>query len=933
MDKIKYLITGLLLLMFLPLTAQQVDLNKPLPKDPSLITGKLPNGLTYYIKYNAKPKHRVFMWLVENAGSVCEDSDQQGLAHFTEHMAFNGTKNFPKNKLIKFLQSTGMRFGADLNAYTSFDETVFMLEVPTDSPQDIDTALLILHDWSHYLSFNDTEIDKERGVIEEEWRLGRGANDRMMRKVFPVLLANSKYAHRIPIGKIDIIKNFKHDVIRRFYHDWYRPDLQAIIIVGDINPEQIKNKIVKLFSNIPNPKNERPRIYPPVPGHKDIKAVVATDSEAAYQVLQIYWKHHLQPVKTYADYKRALVRDIVNQALNSRFMSLMLKPKTPFAFAMVSYGELIDKTTAFTLTVLPKKGQILQAEQKAYSMILSAKKYGFTQEEIQRAKKRILARVEKLYKEQNKTNSKYFLQEYHANFSVAHMPIMSLKQQYQVTKQLLPLITASDVNNEINRLVTDSNMVVVLTMPKKGNIPTSDQLINVIKQVKKQPIQPFKSQKIAGKLIKHSITPGTIVSSQHDNITGATVWTLSNGMKVVIKPTKFKNDEILFSAFAPGGVSVFRKPKDIINARLAADMINNSGVGSFNSADLQNYLAGKNVNVSPFINTYFQGINGQSDVKSFPTALELVYAYMREPRFDKDAFQAFIEQEKTILANKANDPTSVWSDTLVYYIHGKSLYYKPLDNNMLSEVNFKRAYKIYKQLFANPKQFTFVFVGNIDTTKFKPLIEKYLGGIKPTASKTYHYRTVGLIPTGKVINKIVRSGKENKSLVYTVFTGETQPNLKNEILLNALSTILTQRMLDTIREAESITYSIAAFANLRQIPKPQYGIYIFYSCAPDTVNYINHKIIVLQNQMKQSISDKEFSDAQKILLKQHETQMQQNKYWLSELVKMYQTDSKPDFVTDYDKIVQSLTKKQLINAAKTFFNPNSYISIILKPKK
>ncbi len=910
----------------------QNDLNKPLPQDSSVIVGKLDNGLTYYIKRNNKPENRIFLDLVVNAGSVCEDDDQQGLAHFTEHMAFNGTQNFPKHKLIDFLESIGMKFGADLNAYTSFDETVYMLEIPADNPAYLDTALLILHDWSHYLSLETDEINNERGVILEEWRLGKGAQDRLTRKTFPVIFYGSKYAERLPIGKPDIIRNFDPDVLRRFYKDWYRPDLEAVIVVGDVDPKAVEQKIKQIFSSIPEPQNPRPRVYPEVPEHQDIKAVVAQDSEASRSALVFYWKHPAKTIKTYEDYRQDLVDQLTATMLSSRFREQMLKPKNPFAIAMGLSYDLFDKTDAFIVLAIPKKGKAADAARLILQDVESAKRYGFSQSELDRAKKQIMAQTDKFYNEKDKTESKYFVDELHQNFGVRHKPILSIEQEYKIIKQLLPTITVDDANKAIKELAPDKNLVITLTGPTDDQFPTADELVQIAKEVRNSNVQPYKDVAVGNQLITKKIKPGKVKSVSTDEVTGTTQWTLKNGIKVVFKPTNFKNDEILLSAYSPGGYSLY-SGDDIINARNAADLIANSGVGDFNNSQLTKFMMGKNVSVSPYINLYYEGFKGSSSVKDFETMLQLIYLYYTQPRFDTTDYRAYVEQLKAMMMNKANDPMSVWNDTVIYYLGGRSPYAKPMDIDMLNKLDFKRAYEIYKQRFSDPGSFTFVFVGNINPDQVKPLIEKYLGSL-PKKDNKETYRDVHARPQpGKVIEKTVYKGGDQKSLAYMAFTGKINKDLKDRLVLSGVSEVLTKRLLKSIREDQALTYSISAYPLVREIPESYYNVLIFYSSKPDTVFYIKDEIIKIAGDMTKQITDDEYNSTIQKLLRKHEVNMQQNRYWLNKLVEMYKTGSKPDFVTDYDKTVKSITKQDLINGAKQYLLPNSYMIIALKPEK
>ena len=930
--KIKYLIYILFLFTFTFSRAQQLDLTKPLPTDPQVISGVLPNGMHYYVRANHKPENRVMLRLVVRAGSVCEDDDQQGLAHFTEHMAFNGTKNFPKHKLIKFLESVGMKLGADLNAYTSFDQTVYMLEIPMDKPKNLDTALLILHDWAHYLILDNDEIDAERGVIKEEWRLGRGANERMMRKILPVLFYGSKYAERLPIGKIDIIENFDYDVLKRFYYDWYRPDLQAIIVVGDIEPQQIQKKIVDLFSKIPMKEDARKRVYPEIPDHQDIKSVVATDKEARYSIISFYWKKPMTVIKTYADFRKELIDNLVQTMLSSRFSEKVLNPKSPYVVAMARKQYLFGKKEVFVVLGVAKKNKISDATRDLMTQIESARQYGFTKSELERSKRKILSQIEKRAKEADKTESNYYVSLIQQNYDLPHYPLLSPEQELEIVNKLLPSISLEDVNQAIKELVSEQNLVITAQGPEDVQMPTEQQLISIVEQVRQSNIEPYKDLEVKNSLISEKIKKGKVKKIEEDKITGATVWTLKNGVRVIIKPTDFKNDQILMTAYSFGGYSLYTK-QELPSARLAATLVASSGIGDFPRAELDKFLADKNVVVNPYIDLYTEGFEGQSDVKNFETMLQMLYLYFMHPRFDQDVYKATLEQQIAMIQNKANDPQSVWIDTITAVMNNYSLYQMPLNVDMLKRVDFNQAYNIFRQRFGDPGSFTFVFVGNIDLQQARPLIEKYLGSL-PRLSRKEMYRDVkAYFPVNKVIDKYVLKGHDSKSMIMMLFTNDFQYSLQNELLVKGVSEIFTSRLLDTIREAEALTYSISAYPRFRMIPKAQSSILVFYSTNPDTLKYIKQRVLAIAKSLVNGISDKELSSTRKKLLNQYEVNIKTNKYWLNNLVKIYKYNLNPEFITDYQKIVNSMTKQDLIEAARKYLREDSYIFVALKPEQ
>ncbi len=932
-----FLVTLVLVLPFWT-SAQEFNMSDPLPKDPDVITGKLDNGITYYVRHNSEPKNRASLMLVVNAGSVLEDNDQQGLAHFCEHMAFNGTKHFPKHKLIQYLESIGMKFGADLNAYTSFDETVYTIEVPLDTFAYLDTGLMILYDWAHNVSYETEEIEKERGVIHEEWRLGRGAQDRLMRKTFPVMLYGSKYAERIPIGKPEIFDKCPPDNLRRFYKDWYRPDLEAVIVVGDFDAQKVADQVKKLFAQIPkrNPSEERKRIYPPIPGHKDIKVKVATDPETPYAMIEVLYKLPMDKTVTHEDFKKDLAKSLFNEMINQRLQEKTVKPDCPYTMAFSFYSHLIGTRDAYMSYVLAKNDKISGALKTILEENERVKRYGFTESEMERAKKSLMKRMEKQYKERNKTKSNFFVSQYHQNFGITHEPIPSIEYTYNITKKMLPEIKLDDVNKFANQWIIDSNMVVIVTAPEKKEVkvPTENDILKTIDQVKKEKIEPYKDETLNKPLISEEIKPGKVVKKEKDKKTGVITWTLSNGIKVILKPTDFKDDDIRMSAYSEGGYSLYPL-EDNISARLADEIITESGVGEFNQVQLTKYLSDKNVSVYPYISLNFEGFNGNSSVSDFETLLQLVYLYFTDPRYDKEAYEAYVEKTKAFLENKSNDPQAVWSDSISSVLSNRCQYTQPLNLELLKQLDYKKAHKIYRQRFEDPASFTFVFVGNINPKKMKPLIEKYLGGL-PADKKDEKYKDVGaVLPTGKVIKSIARKGTENKSMDYMVYTGDATYSLENALLLKAVSEVFTNRLLDSIREEKALTYSISAHANFRLFPKSQYAVYIFFSSAPDTVDYIVNEITKIANSLKdaKNISDADLKKTVEKLKKEYETSIRDNKYWLRELVKYEKLGAYPDFATKYNDIVNGITKEKIADAAKKFLNNNSYAVISLQPEK
>ncbi len=927
------LVLFFLLFAFYSLSGQ--NLADTLPLDPQIRKGKLENGLTYYVRHNEKPKNRVFMRLVVKAGSVFEDEDQLGLAHFCEHMAFNGTKHFPKHRLIEFLESTGMKFGADLNAYTSFDETVYMLEVPLDKPQNFDTALLVLYDWAWLVAYEDEEIEAERGVIYEEYRLGKGPWERLNRQTMPVLLYGSKYAQRLPIGKPEVFNQCPPDNLRRFYHKWYRPDLQAVIIVGDINPDTAVNKIKRLFSNIPKPQKPVNHTYPEIPDHNDIKVKVATDKEMGYSIVNIFIKHDYKPTITYADFRKSIVRRIWTKAFDQRLNKLALKPGSPFAYSYAYYSHFLDHKATFTLTAFSKK-DVKQTVIQLLTELERVKKYGFTSEEIENAKKSLMKGVEKRYNERNTTKSQVFVNRCQANFLASQTPLMSYEEIYNTYKKFLPQITDEEVNQVGNQLITDKNEVIILQLPEKKNIvkPTEEEILKIADSIQKADIKPFTSQNKKIELVTGKIKKGKIVE-ETQNKYGFTVWKLKNGATVLFKNTDFKSDEIKFYAFSKGGYSVYELNEDLINALLGDEFVRNSGVDGLSEADLQTFEDTHNFSLTPFVDLYSEGFTGTSTKKDFENMLKLLYLYFTQPRFDSSDYQAYREQTIAFLENRDSDPFAAWSDSLDFILSGRSPYEKPLTAEDYNKVDFKKAYEYYKDRFADPNNFTFVFVGNVDFKDFKNLILKYIGGL-PTKKRTEKpVIRNATVPVGKNITVQVKKSSDKKAIVYMMFTGYYERNIENEVKIKALAQIFTDKLLKRIREEEALTYSISASPKFYYQEKPKYRIGIFFSCNPDTLNYVIDEIKQIANDLKnQGITETDLQKAKEILKKEQETRLKENKFWLNNMVNrlMFGVQTPMDY-QEYMKAVESLTVESLKQAAKEYLNNNSVIVVSLLPKE
>lgn len=904
------------------------NLTDTLPLYKEIIYGKLDNGLTYYILRNEKPQNRAFLQLAVNAGSVFEDDDQKGLAHMCEHMAFNGTKNFPKKELINFLESIGMKFGAELNAYTSFDETVYMLEVPLDKEEYLKKGLLVLHDWANAVSYEDQEIINERGVIFEEWRLGRGPENRLQQKTFPVMFYGSKYAERLPIGDTAVFKYCPPENLRRFYHDWYRPDLQALVIVGDFDAKQVENFVKEIFSQIPKREQVRPHLYPEIPDHNDLKAVVATDPQARYTLIQYIIKLPTKPVLTYADYRKSIINQLISTIMRQRFSEIANDSKSAFSMAYSYYTNYVGMMDMFGVYTLPKKGKELDAVKTISVEMARVRQFGFTASELKLAKEGLLSIIKKQYDERNKMKSEDWASMLQQNFSQYRTPQPGLDVEYELYQKFLPQISLEELNNEAKQVFIEKNNVIAITA-SEIQLPSENDIIAAFNNIDKSLVVPYEDKAIATNLISNKIKAGKVAKVETDNITNSQIWTLKNGIKVVLKQTDFKDNEIQLRAYSQGGYTLYEL-NDNINARTCSEITTNSGLGDFKQDDLEKFLSSKNIELTPYIKEFSEGFYGTSTKEDFETMMQMIYLYFTAPRFDEDAFNSYIEKQKSILDNKSNNPNSLWREQIGKTLNNNSKYTQPIDIKDLQQINNKRAQEIFKERFSDPASFTFVIVGNIDFNTAKPIIEKYLGSLPAkNNNEKPNYRDIKL--TNETRTDVVKSGSDQKSLVITSLQSFEPNNIENKIYLTAISYILGDSLIDQIREQKQWTYSISAFPSYVSEPQEAQYLTVFYSCKPERVDSINYEIVKIAKSLTiTKIAQEELDKTIQKLKRQRELNMKENDYWMSNLYTMHIYNKKPDFVTEYDKIVNGITAESIKQYAQKFIK-GTYLSIALKP--
>ena len=915
----------------------QQDLSDTLPVDPNVRVGKLSNGLTYYIRQNKKPEQKVELRLAVNAGSVLEDEDEQGIAHLSEHMAFNGTTHFKKNDIISFLQSIGVGFGNDLNAYTNFDQTVYILPIPTDKPGNIEKGFQILEDWAHNVTYDTDDIDGERPVVLEESRLGKGANSRMYRKIYPDIFAGSLYAERLPIGKDSIIKNASYATVRRFYKDWYRPDLMAVIVVGDINPDKAEQLIKEHFNTLKNPANERPRVHPPVPPYEKNDAKVVTDKEAtSYTIVINYSAEPIHPIITLADYKKELTKEIFTTLFNQRLRELTQKENPPFVYVYTGFGSFARGYESFSASIGVGNNNADTALKAFETELERVKKYGFTKAELDRAKSDQLTEMERMYNERNKTESANYVEEYLQNY-LTEEPIPGIQNELKYYKELLPQISIDDVNENTKTLQENSKQFIALLGPEPAEgkrLPTGSDLLAVASSVEKMDIKPYEEKTIASSLMTTVPKPGKIISSKKNAQLGTTEFTLSNGTTVTIKPTEFKNDEVLVSAVRPGGKNNYGL-KDKYNAEYATSVITSMGVGSFSPVDLKKVLSGKTVSVTPLFTNISEGISGSSSVKDIESMMQLMYLYFTEPRVDTSLFRSFVQKNKSQLTFLSANPQVVFVDSLY-----KTLYHDdPLapvavpKPEYFDEINLNRLVQIYKERFGNANGMHFTFVGSFKEDDLKPLIEKYIASL-PSSPAKFHYVDNKLRPAKGKIDFTVNKGKEQKSLILGVYSGEVPYSEALDMKADAISEILNIRIIEELREKIQGIYGGGTQAQFQKLPYPHYTFFLQLPCGPekvDTLLYAAHKEI--ENLIKNGPSKENMEKVKQQWIEQHKVNIKENRAWLSQLESYYFPGGNPDYFIHYEKYVNALTAKDVQDAAKLLLSTKNVVTGILMPEK
>ena len=937
----KHIFFSKILLVFLlisqGLVAQQAAINwsTPLPVDSKVIVGELENGMRYYIRKNAVPKERAEFYIVHNVGAILEDDSQDGLAHFTEHMAFNGTVNYPDKGVLNFLENIGVKFGHNVNAFTGQDVTAYNLSnVPLTRESIIDSSLLILHDWSSYIAFEDEEIDAERGVIREEWRTRRTADFRAQREKFNYILYGSKYAKRDVIGSIDVINNHEYETLRRFYNDWYRPDLQALIIVGDFDPQQMEQKVIERFSKIPPRKNRQPRPDFEVPNHKETLVGFFTDPEISRTMVEVYYKHPVVSAdqKNLGYYRNQIIEKLYSQMLNARLNEKVQVENPPYVAAFSQFSNLVRTKSAYVSLAIARENQSKRALTTILEENYRVLQHGFTQTELDRAKADLFRSIENSYKERDKVKNSNIVWEYFAHFT-ENEPIPGVEFEYMFSQSLVPSIALSDVNQKVKDWITDENMVVFITAPEKekDSLPTKEEVLAANSKIKNSSLEAYVDNVSTEPLVSEMPKSGKIVKESKNAKLQVTEWELENGVKVILKPTDFKEDEVLLSAYSPGGYSLVSN-SDVASAQMLTAIATMSGVGNHSMVDLQKMLAGKKVSLTPTLGEFEEGFNGNASPNDIEELFQLVYLQFTQPRFDESAYSGYMSRIQAVLQNAGSNPNMIFSDSITFMVNNRHIRKKPMNIDLLAEMDLATMEKIYKDRFADASDFTFVFVGNINLEEFKPLVETYLGSL-PSINRNEKFTDHNIrFPKGETKNPFSIDMQVPKSSCFVAYQSEVDYNYENIVLMSAIDHVLGLRYTETIREKEGGAYGVSARGMITKTPFNQALVQMYFDTDPDKAE---HLVGIIHSEFNKLInegpSEEDLKKAREYFLKTRSEKLRENRFWTSVIRNYYSNDI--DVLSNYEELVRNLNTKSVQKAAKKFFKKANMIEVVMSPKK
>jgi zinc protease len=912
-------------------------IGQPVPVDPAMRIGKLENGLTYYIRHNQEPKERASFYIIQNVGAMLEEDNQDGLAHFLEHMAFNGTKNFPGKGVINTLERYGVAFGRNINAYTSQNETVYNLsDVPVNLPGLVDTCLLILHDWSDHLSLEEEEIDLERGVISEEWRTRRNASFRMRNQFIPVLYKDSKYAKRDVIGSLDVINNFEYETLRRFYHDWYRTDLQAIAVVGDVDVDEVEQKIVALFSKIAAVENAPEREFHEIPYHMETLFAKASDPEATSHSVSIYIKHEgtAPEDKSMNYYRSSYVNSLFNRMMSDRIGELVQKGNPPFIGGSVGYGNFARGYNILSISASAHPNRMEEGLRAIYTEAQRVYRHGFTAPELERAKSNIITQTETRWKQKDKIRNDQYINDMVSHYLTGE-PLPSIDFEWQFVQAILPTITVEEMSAKAREWIKDENRVIVVMGPDAPDVTllSEEHALAVLKEVEQGEIAPYEEEEVAQSLIDKELKGSPVVRTRKLEDMNAVEWTLANNAKVVYRFADYQKDNVILYAQSPGGSSLYGTDK-LASAIMLGNFTGSFGVGDFDAITLRRMLAGKNVNLSPGLGGLNETFSGSSSPRDIEILMQLLYLHFEQPRFDEEAYNAMHQRLVAFISNMANNPEQIMSDSLQRIINNYHERVKLVTPELLNEISFRQMEEIYRDRFKDAGDFTFFVVGNIEEETVKTLAEKYIGSLTDhPRTETWRDNKVSF-PAGKTEKQIPVALQTEKANVVVVFNNDSDYEPEKNLTTEVLRGILRIRYTEEIREKEGGTYGVSVSSQSERFPNAKKTIRLNFDTDPERADYLKSIIYrEIDKIINEGPTEEDLDKVIKNMQKEREQAKPNNGYWLSVLSTYYQHDINTDAAENYEDILNSLTPADVQKFAAGFFESANVVDVVFVPLK
>ncbi len=935
----KHLLLLLVACLFIGSTTQaQFDLNSAVPVDPEIRTGVLDNGLTYYIRHNQEPKERASFYIIQNVGGILEDDSQDGLAHFLEHMAFNGTKHFPGKGVISSLEKHGIAFGRNINAYTAQDETVYNISnVPVAPNGLMDTCLLILHDWSNYLALEEPEIDAERGVISEEWRTRRDASFRTRAKVMPAFLNNSKYGERDVIGELDVIKGFEYDELRRFYHDWYRTDLQAIAVVGDFDAAEMEQKVIKLFSKIPAVENPKERYLVHVEPRAETTFALALDKEAQQSAVAMYVRHEATPAadKNHNTLKNGYMQSLIKGMIANRINELLQKGNPPFINGSVGFSAYPRTVESLSINATAKENEEAKAFEAILTEVERVKRHGFTEGELQRAKAQMLMGFENYYKQRDKIDHDSYCKGI-AKLYLENVPMAGIEYEYKFAKTVIPAITTEELKAYFNSMYTKENRVVVVTGPEREDIKhlNQEEAFAIIAKVENNTnIAAYVDEAVSSSLVESLPVEGKVVSERALPEFDAVEWTLNNNTKVVYRYANYNKDQVAMSSYSKGGSSLY-EVADLPTVNMTGDFVSAFGIGNYDAIALQKALTGKKANVGFKIGGLSESISGSCRTADFETMMQLAYLRFEQPRFDEEAFNALMARYLPYVANMGSDPKKIMGDSINKIRtnnHERNLIF---GTDFLKQVSFDRMKEVYKERFNNAADFTFFIVGDIEKDVAKAMAAKYLGAISSNDERENWRDNNVNGPEGFTQRTIPVKLAEPKATVQIFYDNELDYTPENRIGMSFIQSVLTLRYTESIREKEGGTYGVGVRASTNKNPKSEGNVSIQFDCDPDRANDLIPLVYAeIENMIKMGASQEDIDKTRMNFLKGRAESKEQNSYWMNNIYGYYVDGVNMNLAENYEDVIENMSAKEIKKLAKKFFKKADKIEVVFVPQE